>query len=528
MLNLAVMLEDSARAVPNRDAVIAGDQKLTYAQLDAASSQVANLLVSRGIAPGDKVALSCPNLPQFPVVYYGILKAGAVVVPLNILLKGREIAYHLADAEARAYFCFEGSNALPIGKEGQAGFALAEDCRDFFLITDEPLISGTRTTAPSEPVIEILVDVLANQSSDFSTRVTEPGDTAVILYTSGTTGQPKGAELTHANMALNALVSHKLFGAAEHDTHLVALPLFHSFGQTVQLNSGLAARATLVLMPRFNAADALSLMLSHRVTFFAGVPTMYWALLEQSLSEGDAAAIGQHLRVAAAGGASLPVEFHRHFSRRFGVSIHEGYGLSETSPLATFTPLGATVRPGSIGLPVWGVEIGLVDADWTPVDPGKVGEIVIRGHNVMRGYYRRPDATAEVMHDGWFRTGDLASRDEDGWFYIVDRAKDLIIRGGFNVYPREIEEVLLSHPAVSMAAVVGVPHPSHGEEVKAYIVPVSGHATTPEELVDWCRETMAAYKYPRMIEFRHSLPMNATGKILKRELRIASTAQAQQ
>ncbi|MEU0600892.1 long-chain fatty acid--CoA ligase [Streptomyces sp. NPDC006393] len=528
MLNLVAMLEDSARAVPDRTAVVLGDRQLTYAELDASACRVANLLRSRGIEPGDKVALSCPNVPWFPVVYYGILKAGAVVVPLNVLLKSREIAYHLTDSGAKAYFCFEGTAELPIGQEGWTGFAGTEGCDHFFLLTAHPTadspIAGAQTATAA----------LADQDTEFAGVPTEPGDTAVVLYTSGTTGRPKGAELTHANMTLNALTCHKLFGEVEHDVHLVALPLFHSFGQTVQMNAGLASRSTLVLLPRFDAASALDLMRRHAVTFFAGVPTMYWALLGEAASDGagtedrcsgagdGVARIAENLRMAASGGAALPLEIHRRFAERFGVTIQEGYGLSETSPVATFTPVGAQVRPGSIGRPVWGVEVRLVTEDWTPVKGADaVGEIAVRGHNVMKGYHNRPEATAEVMRDGWFRTGDLARRDEDGWLYIVDRAKDMIIRGGFNVYPREIEEVLHTHPAVSMAAVIGVPHDSHGEEVKACVVLNPGAVLTEDELIAWCKETMAGYKYPRRVEFLDALPMNATGKILKRQLRNA-------
>ncbi|MQY34043.1 Long-chain-fatty-acid--CoA ligase [Streptomyces sp. RB17] len=517
MLNLVAMLEDSARAVPDRAAVVLGDQQLTYAELDASACQVANLLRSRGIEPGDKVALSCPNVPWFPVVYYGILKAGAVVVPLNVLLKSREIAYHLRDSGAKAYFCFEGTAELPLGQEGWTGFGETESCDHFFLLTGRPTadspVSGAQTATTA----------LADQDTAFATVPTEPGDTAVILYTSGTTGRPKGAELTHANMTLNALTCHKMLGEIEHEVHLIALPLFHSFGQTVQMNAGLAGRSTLVLLPRFDAASALALMQRHRVTFFAGVPTMYWALLGEAASgaaDVDVPAIAGNLRRAMAGGAALPVEIHRRFEERFGVTIREGYGLSETSPLATLTPVGEQVRPGSIGLPVWGVEAELITKDWKRVEGhDEVGEIVVRGHNVMKGYHNRPEATAEVMRDGWFRTGDLARRDADGWLYIVDRAKDMIIRGGFNVYPREIEEVLHTHPAVSMAAVIGVPHESHGEEVKACVVLNPGATLTEDELIAWCKESMASYKYPRRVEFLDALPMNATGKILKRQLR---------
>ncbi|MER7810355.1 long-chain fatty acid--CoA ligase [Streptomyces sp900116325] len=514
MLNLTVMLEDSARAVPDRTAVILGEQQLSYAELDTAARRVANLLRSRGIRPGDKVALSCPNLPWFPIVYYGILKAGAVVVPLNVLLKGREIAYHLADSGAKAYFCFEGTAELPLGQEGWTGFEQTPGCDHLFLMTASPA-----TDSPI-PGIQTLTAALADQSTDFDTVPTAADDTAVILYTSGTTGRPKGAELSHANMTLNALTCHKLFGEAEHDVHLITLPLFHSFGQTVQMHAGLAARATLVLLPRFDAAAALDLMQRHTVTFFAGVPTMYWALLGEDTNTAGLGEIAENLRVAVSGGAALPVEIHRRFGERFGVTIREGYGLSETSPVATFSPRGMDVRPGSIGRPVWGVEVTLVAEDGTHIEgPDTVGEIAIRGHNVMKGYHNRPEATAEVMREGWFRTGDLARRDADGWYYIVDRAKDMIIRGGFNVYPREIEEVLHTHPAVSTAAVIGVAHERHGEEVKACVVLVPGADVTEDELIVWCRESMAGYKYPRIVEFLPALPTNATGKILKRELR---------
>ncbi|MEU9294180.1 long-chain fatty acid--CoA ligase [Streptomyces sp. NPDC048266] len=521
MLNLASLLEHSARAVPDRTAVVLGVQRMTYAELDAAARRVAGLLHARGIGPGDKVALSCPNVPWFPIVYYGILKAGAVAVPLNVLLKDREIAYHLADSQAKAYFCFEGGTELPLGQEGWSGFGATPGCEHFFLLP-----AGTTANSPIEGA-ETLTAALAGRSADFATVVTEPGDTAVILYTSGTTGRPKGAELTHSNLMMNVLTCHKLFGEVEHDVHLIALPLFHSFGQVVQMNAGIASGATLVLLPRFDAQAVLALMQRHAVTFFAGVPTMFWALLEADASDVDLPRIAGNLRMAGSGGSALPVEIHRRFAERFGVTILEGYGLSETSPAATFAPRGEPVRPGSIGRPVWGVEVDLVDEDWTPVrGADAIGEIVVRGHNVMKGYHGRPEATAEVIRDGWFRTGDLARRDADGWFYIVDRAKDMIIRGGFNVYPREVEEVLLTHPAVSMAAVIGVPDARHGEEIKACVVRVPGATLSEDELIGWCKERMASYKYPRLAEFLDVLPTNATGKILKRELREADTADA--
>jgi len=514
VLNLSVFLEDSALTVPDRDAVVLGPTRLTYAQVNGAANQVANLLTSRGVGPGDSVALLCPNLPYFPIVYYGILKAGATVVPLNVLLKGREIAYHLADSDAKAFFCFQGTPELAMGAEGWAGFNDTASCTDFVLITADP--------AAASPIegAQTMGQALQGQSPLFDSVVTEATDTAVILYTSGTTGQPKGAELSHANMVTNALTCHRLFGEhpGGYDTHLVTLPLFHSFGQTVQLNAGFGLGATLVLMPRFDAPQALALMQSEKVTYFAGVPTMYWGLLGALDDSVDVAAIATNLRMAAAGGSSLPVEIIREFGERFGVQILEGYGLSETSPVATFSQRGRPAKPGSIGTPIWGVQCRLVDAEWSDVAEGEIGEIAIKGPNIMKGYYSRPEETAAVMRDGWFRSGDLGRRDEDGYYYIVDRSKDMIIRGGFNVYPREVEEVLMTHPAVSLVAVIGVPSPSHGEEIKAVVIRAEADTTTEQELIGWAEQQMAAYKYPRMVEFRDSLPMTATGKILKREL----------
>jgi long-chain acyl-CoA synthetase len=502
MLNLAMMLEDSATRLPGRDALVAGETRLTYREVNEAANRVANLLTARGIGPGDRVALASVNIPQFPIVYYGILKTGAAVVPFNVLLKGREIAYHLADSGAKAFFCFAGSPELPLGEEGRAGFDATPTCEHFFLI--DPSFAET---------------VLADNPPEFETAVTEAGDTAVVLYTSGTTGRPKGAELTHSNMVLNALACHRLFGTAEHDVHLATLPLFHSFGQSVQLNAGFGAGATLVLLPRFDPKTALGLMEREHVTFFAGVPTMYWSLVDADASGFDLEAIAGTLRMAVSGGAALPVEILRQVEKVYGVQVREGYGLSETSPVATFNHPGREARPGSIGQPVWGVELKLLDQGWDEVPEGEAGEIAIRGHNVMKGYLGRPEATAEAIRDGWFRTGDIGTRDADGYYYIVDRAKDMIVRGGFNVYPRELEEVIMTHPAVSLVAVVGVPHPSHGEEVKAFVIRRSGAELTDTELVAWCKQEMAGYKYPRFVEFRDEFPMTSTGKILKRELR---------
>ena len=394
MLNLAVVLEDSARNVPDTDAVVHGKTRLSYAELDAAASQVAAALAARGIGPGDRVALSCPNLPYFPVVYYGILKAGATVVPLNILLTEREIAYHLDDSAARAYLCFEGTAELPTGQAGRAAFDATESCEHFVLLTADP--DPTTANAPS-PATQTLAEFTRRQPTTFSSAATNETDTAVILYTSGTTGQPKGAELTHSNMVHNALLANRLFGLHPHDVHLTVLPLFHSFGQTVQMNAGFATGATVVLMPRFDAGQALELMQAEQVTFFAGVPTMYHALLNcEPAGRFDIPTIAARMRIAVSGGAALPVELMRRFEERFGVPILEGYGLSETSPIATFNRVDRPRRPGSIGLPVWGVEVQIIRDDGSVAKDGEPGEITIRGHNVMKGYFRRPEATAET------------------------------------------------------------------------------------------------------------------------------------
>lgn len=513
MLNLAVLLEDSARNVPERTAVICGDAKLTYAQIDAKANQVANALKSIGVEKGDKIALSCPNLPFFPIVYYGILKLGAVVVPLNVLLKGREIAYHLSDSDAKIFFCFQGTADLPMGEFGFEGFSQTETCEKFILInanpSDESPFEDTQTFA----------EFIENQPTTFESELTNADDTAVILYTSGTTGQPKGAELTHLNMILNA----RLFGLYDmergFDTHLITLPLFHSFGQSVQMNSGFYNGATLNLLPRFTPEAALGEMEKNDVTIFAGVPTMYWALLNYADADKfDLAKIASNLKASHAGGSPLPLEVLRGFEAKFNTKIMEGYGLSETSPVAVFNK-AENSRAGSVGFPVWGVEVRVVDENGVDVETNEPGEIVIRGHNIMKGYYKKPEATAAAIKDGWFYSGDIGRFDEDGFLYIADRVKDMILRGGFNVYPRELEEVLMTHEAVSLCAVVGIPSDEHGEEIKAFIVKKDGAEIGENELVEWCKTNMASYKYPRFVEFRDTLPMTATGKILKRELR---------
>jgi long-chain acyl-CoA synthetase len=338
----------------------------------------------------------------------------------------------------------------------------------------------------------------------------------VVLYTSGTTGTPKGAELTHANLTRNAdIVARNLLHLSTDDVVFGGLPLFHAFGQTCALNAAVSVGATLCLLARFEAAAALSLLLDERVTVFEGVPTMYGALL----TAGEGIRLPD-LRTAISGGAAMPVELLNSFEKTFDCTVLEGYGLSETSPVASFNHPDLPRKPGSIGTPVEGVQMRLVDAQWGTVAPGEAGEIAIRGHNVMKGYWGRPEATASVMHEGWFRTGDIGTVDEDGYFAVVDRAKDLIIRGGYNVYPREIEEVLFEHPAVAEAAVIGIPHPDLGEEVGAAVSLRPDTMATPDELREFVKARVAAYKYPRRVWIELELPKGATGKILKREITV--------
>ena len=516
--NLSRLLSQTASRYPDRTAIVFGGDRISYASLDAASSQVANLLVSRGIEPGDKVALSCPNLPHFTTIYYGILKAGATVVPLNVLLKAREVAYHLADSNAKVYFAFEGSCGAADRRRRVGGIPGDRELHRLLPDRDRWRIRGRDPRAASP----------TPQSSPSSPRRSptverDEDDTAVILYTSGTTGQPKGAELRHRNMRRQRPGRRRPVRrrpAERPDTYLCALPLFHSFGQTVIQNGAIAFGGTIVMQPRFEAQDALRLMLANDVTFFAGVPTMYWGLLGALDETVDVARLAANLRVAVAGGSALPAEIHKQFKDRFGSRSSRDTACRR--PRRSRPSPGTARSPGSgrSALPIPGVEMKLVNDDWSDVKdgPDEVGEIAIKGHNVMKGYHNRPEATDWAIKDGWFRSGDLARKDEDGFYYIVDRSKDMIIRGGYNVYPRELEEVLMQHPAVSLVAVIGVPHESHGEEIKAVVVKSAGDTTTEDELRAWGEQHFAAYKYPRIVQFVGQLPLASTGKILKRQL----------
>jgi long-chain acyl-CoA synthetase len=496
-LNLASILTGSAERSPDSPAIRLGEVELSFGSLDQYSARLATLVREKGLQPGDRVGVMLPNVPEFPIAYYGVLRAGGVVVPMNGLLKRREVAFYLEDSGARLMLAWHG-----FAEEAREGAAEA----GAELVEIEPAAFAA-TLGELEPTPG-LVD-------------TDEDDTAVILYTSGTTGKPKGAELTHFNLSRNAEVSSQTtseIGAG--DVVLGALPLFHSFGQTVGMNASLRVGACLTLVPKFDPGQALETMQRDGVTHFYGVPTMFGALLHHPEREGfDTSS----LRICITGGASMPVEVLHGFEEAFGAKVLEGYGLSETSPLACTNHPDKERKAGSIGTPIEGVEMRVVDEDDNPVAQGEVGEIVIRGHNIMKGYWQRPDATEEAMRGGWFHSGDMARTDEDGYFYIVDRKKDLIIRGGYNVYPREVEEVLYEHPKIREAAVVGVPHEEWGEEIGAAIVLHEGEELAPEEVSAHVKERIAAYKYPRVVWFLDELPKGPTGKILKREIELPAT-----
>jgi long-chain acyl-CoA synthetase len=492
-MNLARNLIDTVGRHPSRTAIKLDDVELTYSALDDDTARVAGLLRAKGIQAGDRVGVMLPNVPYFAVVYYGVLRAGGVVVPMNVLLKSREVRFYLENSGAKVVFAWhEFASAAEQGAAEAGSECVLVKPGEF-----EQLL------ASAEPIPDVVDRA--------------PEDTAVILYTSGTTGTPKGAELTHGSLGRNCEIAQQLFSVTEQDAVFGGLPLFHAFGQSCALNTVVRAGACLTLLPRFDPAKALEIIDRDGVSVFAGVPTMYTALLHQP-SKRDA-----RLRVCVSGGAALPVEVLRGFEERFDCKLLEGYGLSETSAIASFNHADRDRKPGSIGTPVEGVQMKIVDDKGAEVPQGDVGEIVIRGHNVMKAYWKLPEATAEAIDaDGWFHSGDVGKVDEDGCFFIVDRKKDLIIRGGYNVYPREIEEVLYEHPAVREAAVIGIPHDELGEEVAAAVALKEGEHLSADDLQAYVKAQVAAYKYPRTIWFVDELPKTPTGKILKRAIEVPS------
>jgi long-chain acyl-CoA synthetase len=508
MLNLAIVLSENAKRCPDRVAVIHDARKITYAELEELTNRLANSLVKLGLHSGQKMLLMLPNIPEFPIGYFGILKTGGVVVPINVLYKAREIEYLLEDSEAIGLItCTE------FMADALEAYRNVETCKHLIVVdfTSELPDSNDRG-------VKRFNDLLGEGSPQFEIVATSPENTAVIGYTSGTTGKPKGAELSHFNLFFQCRVLPELVDEPRRDDEVRAavLPLFHSYGQSCVMNTVLAMSSTLTLMPRFDPAKAMEMIQRDRVTHFAAVPTMYLTMLNHpERARYDLSS----LRMCATGGAPIPVETLECWKRHYDFQIREGYGLTETSPTATWSQGPVTPKAGSCGKPIWGCQIKIVDDSGHTMPPGKEGEVLIRGVNVMKGYYKQPEATAQILKDGWFYSGDIGKLDEEGYLYIVGRKKDMILRGGFNIYPREIEELLYEHPAVAEAAVVGVKHEELGEEIKAVVYLKPGAVASEHEIQAYCKERIAAFKYPRIVEIRKDpLPKGPSAKILKREL----------
>ncbi|HVR73760.1 MAG TPA: long-chain fatty acid--CoA ligase [Planctomycetota bacterium] len=506
-LNLSSIVQCSNRYFRAETALIDGDVRLSYRDLAREVEGFAAYLAGLGLVPGDKVAILLPNRMSFTIAYFGILHAGLTVVPVSFLSVEREIEHVLKDSEASALIAWSAYE-----RQARAAREAVPGCTRFILVSERAGPLTIEEGPPRDPALTL------------DLRATEPGDTAVIIYTSGTTGEPKGAELTHFNLYSNAqFCADRIFydgstfqTLGPGNVLLAALPLFHSFGQTCNQNAAILAGGALTYIERFDARSALEVMERDRVTLFAGVPTMYFQILNLPGAERyDLSS----LKYCSSGGAAMPLEVMKDFEDRHHVDILEGYGLSETSPVATFNALWRPRKPGSIGQAIPGVEVKIFDDQDREVPRGEVGEVVIRGYNVMKGYYRRPEATRKAFSSGWFHSGDMGRMDDESYAYIVDRKKDLIIRGGFNVYPREVEEVLYAHPAVREAAVVGVPSLEYGEEVKAFLSFKAGETATEEEISAFCRKNLGATKYPRVFEVLADLPKGPTGKILRKELR---------
>jgi long-chain acyl-CoA synthetase len=503
--NLATILNESALATPDATIHTFMGTTTRYRDVDEQSGRFAAGLLESGLRPGQVVALQLPNLPQFLVAYFGALKAGMVVLPLNPLLKAPEIEYHLADSAAAILIGFDSFHAEAAKACELVGIPL-------YLVSfsSDPLPDGARSFAA-------LISAADLVAPGGDIRACNADDTAVLIYTSGTTGKPKGAELTHFELYMNCSVSGQLFGARPDDVTLAVLPFFHVFGLSSVINVSVRYGGGLSIVPRFEPGAVMDALERDGCSVIAGVPTMLQAIAAQDTASRDLS----RLRVAVSGGASLPEDVLSKFEAKFGIRVLEGYGLSETASTASFNRPDDR-RALSVGKPIWGVQMRVADEQDQPLPsgPDSVGEIQIRGHNVMKGYLGKPEASESALRGGWLHTGDLGYRDADGFYFIVDRAKDLVIRGGYNVYPREIEEVLFAHPGIAEAAVIGKPDGRLGEEVVAIVVRAPGHDDlSAEDVIAYCKEMMAAYKYPREVRFLPELPKGPTGKILKNVLR---------
>jgi long-chain acyl-CoA synthetase len=503
-LNLAEFLHRTAKKFPEKRAVICGDFHLSYGELHLMAERAAGVLRTKGLGPGDVVGMLLPNVPQFPMIYYGALYAGCTVAPLNPTLRAPEIARRLRDLDAKALWVWD-----KFSEEAEHAAEFIPSCKSLIVVEDG--------LAPQTPMRgESFLQLMYSMDVDIKIAENQSEDVAIILYTSAEPGLLSGAELTHSNMVENAEeVSARMLHFVSEDICLIALPLFHAFGQTVMMNAAVLAGSTMVLLPRFEPGKALEAIEQYGVTLFGMVPAMAQFLLGYKTNEEfDMSSV----RLVPCGGAMMPVGLIDAFHKRFGVDIIEGYGLTETSPLASINILEEEKRPGSVGKTIHGCEIAIQRDDGGMAETGEAGEVLVRGHNVMKGYHKQPEATIRAMANGWFHTGDLGYLDADGYLYLTGLKKDLIICSGMNVFPWEVEQRLEEHPAVSEAAVVGVPDEARGSTVKAFVVCSQANLPSERELIVFFREGMASYKSPRIFEFVQSLPRDEQGRLQKDRL----------
>lgn len=498
-------------------ATIFFDQKLTYGELRDNVRRMAGALKGMGVKKGDRVALMLPNCPQFIISYYGALEAGATVVNVSPLHVERELEYEFNDsgAETLIYLDLFDARIQAVKETSPLKRLIVTSITDYMETPVDPSAAKGPDTFWFREVIAESTPVVPDMDID------PAEDLAALQYTGGTTGLPKGVMLTHRNLLANAMqcaLWAKEFSEPGNDVYLDVIPFFHSYGQTVGMNNAIFNAATMILIPQFEINMLLQAIQKYKPNFFPGVPTLYVAIL----SHPEALDYGvDKLRLCNSGSAPIPVEVIKQFSAISGGIFCEGYGLSEASPVTHSNPIMGMRKVGSIGVPFPDTEAKIVDAETgtQELGPNEPGELIIRGPQVMKGYWEKPEETAATLKDGWLYTGDIGTMDEDGYFYIVDRKKDMIIAGGFNIYPREVDEVLYEHPKVQEAVTVGIPDEYRGETVKVYIVLKEGMECTEDEIISYCRERLAAYKAPRMVEFRAELPKTMVGKILRRSLR---------
>lgn len=486
MLNLASILTDSARRYPANIAIDSGEISCTYQELETRANVFANTLVNAGIGKGDHVYLFAPNTIEFAVCYYGTLKTGAVIIPCNPTLKGLEIKELFNVVRPDLIIA-----ASPVYPE------LAKTrCESIWLF-------GSDAGLSEDNRVKIIDQIIDRNKKDFNNATTAADDTAVMLFTGGIDGETKAAQLTHSNLVLNAFASgHRhIAGYTEMHTTLAALPLFHSFGQTVHLNAGILAGSKIIMMPRFEPKLAWKLLDEEKINVFCVVPTMLRVLLAAEIDPERMKRIRKNLKPIISGGAKLDEQLKHSFEKTTGLEVREGYGLTEASPVSSYSFNNFPDKPGSIGQPLWNIEARILDDHGNELNRNETGELALRGHNVMKGYYKNPRATDEVLKDGWLRTGDMAYIDGDGYIFLTGRKKDLFIRSGFNVFPKNLKFLLLQNSNILHVDLASVPDPLKGEEILAKIQ-IKGGAVE-SEIEQWIRSNIASYKRPKSIEFIH-------------------------